>query len=73
MKRHLTRTEEFDILKIVINKVLLLAVLIIGYGLYKITYLIDNLWINLSIMGFGCILLALFVFVMVRSFEYEKR
>ncbi len=71
MKRHLTRQEEFDILKIVLDKFLLLGVLILGFGLYKIvegTDFLNGLYVLLG----GAVLLIIIAIVLVREYEFIK-
>lgn len=72
MKKHLTRQEEFDVLKIVLEKFLLLSVFLLAYGLYKIMEVAGNMLIGLSIMLGGVILLIIFAAILVKEYEFIK-
>ena len=72
MKKHLTRQEEFDILKIVIDKFLLLGVFLLAYGLYKIIESTSSILIGLSIMLGGVILLIILAVIFVKEYEFIK-
>jgi hypothetical protein len=72
MKRHLTRQEEFDILKIVIDKFLLLGVFLLGLGLYNIIDSSVNLLVGLSVLLGGVVLLIIFAVILVREYEFIK-
>jgi hypothetical protein len=71
MKKRLTREEEFDILKLVLDKFLWLGVLIMGYGFYK---LISSVGIaeGLSILVAGAIILVIFMIILVKEYEFIK-
>ena len=56
-KRHLTKSEEFDIMKIVLDKFLLMGVLILSMGLYLI--------VSAASISYGFIVLAAGAFVMI--------
>jgi len=63
-KRHLTRQEEFDILKMILDKFLWLGVGIMAYGFYRIVTLTGDLWYSLAVMlGGAIILVALLLFL----------
>ena len=49
-KRALTKSEEFDILKIVADKFILLAVFILGLGLYRIIFSLGPISYNILII-----------------------
>jgi len=72
IKRHLTRQEEFDILKLILDKFLWLGVLIMGYGFYRIVSLSQDLWYWLAVMLGGAILLLIFMAVLVREYNFMK-
>ena len=72
MKRHLTRQEEFDILKIVIDKFLLLGVFLLAYGLYKIIESSTSMLIGLCVMFGGVVLLIILAIILVREYEFIK-
>ncbi|MEM4637796.1 MAG: hypothetical protein QXK76_02090 [Candidatus Woesearchaeota archaeon] len=72
MKKHLTRQEEFDILKIVIDKFLLLGVFLLGYGLYRIIEYTQEFTIGLTIIIGGVLLLIILTIILVREYEFIK-
>ena len=72
MKRHLTRQEEFDILKIVIDKFLLLGVFLLALGIYQIITSAQNFILGLSVLVGGVILLVILSIVFVREYEFIK-
>jgi hypothetical protein len=72
MKKHLTRQEEFDILKIVIDKFLLLGVFLLAYGLYKIIESSSSIGLGLSVMLGGVVLLIILTIILVREYEFIK-
>ena len=71
MKRHLTRQEEFDILKIVLDKFLLLAVFLLALGLYLVLTS-ENFLLSLSIIIAGVILMIIMTIILVREYEFIK-
>jgi hypothetical protein len=72
MKRHLTRQEEFDILKIVLDKFLLLGVFLLAYGLYKIIESTTSILMGVAVMLGGVVLLILLTVLLVREYEFIK-
>jgi hypothetical protein len=71
-KRALSKTEEFSILKIVADKFILLAVFILGLGLYRIISGLGSIEYNILILFTGIILLLLFIALFVKEYEYIK-
>lgn len=72
MKKHLTRQEEFDILKIVVDKFLLLGVILLAYGLYKIVEATTNMLLGVCVMLGGVAILILLAVLLVREYEFIK-
>ena len=72
MKRTITRQEEFEILKLVLDKFLWLGVLLMAYGFYLIVNMSDNLVYGLSVLGVGGVLLLLFVWILMKEYNYAK-
>ena len=69
-KKLLRREEEFGILKLVLDKFLWLAVIVIAYGLYKFYEgIADSMIRNISILVTGAIILVLFAILL--KIEYE--
>lgn len=72
MKKHLTRQEEFDILKIVIDKFLLLGIFLLGYGLFKIIESTQEFGVGLSVIIGGVLLLVILTMILVKEYEFMK-
>jgi len=72
IKRHLTRQEEFDILKLILDKFLWLGVGIMAYGFYRMITLSTDLGYNLAVMLGGAVLLLIFMVVLVREYHFMK-
>jgi hypothetical protein len=71
MKKHLTRQEEFDILKIVIDKFLLLGIFLLGFGLFKIIDTADFV-LGLTVILGGVVLLVILTIIFVKEYEFIK-
>ena len=71
-KRHLTRAEEFDLLKLILDKFLWLGVLIMGYGFYRVIGVTSDIWYGLAVMLAGAILLLIFMAILVREYNFMK-
>jgi hypothetical protein len=72
MKRHLTRQEEFDILKLVLDKFLLLSVFLLALGLYNIIAASTSLVLGLAVMLGGVVLLIVLTVILVKEYEFIK-
>ena len=70
MKKRLTPTEEFDIMKMVLDKFLWLGVAIMAYGLYRI--FVGTSMSGFSLIIIGAILLVLFLILLVKEYEVIK-
>ena len=73
MKRHMTHEEEFDIMKLVLDKFLWLGVGIMAFGFYKMITLSDNLGYGLSILAGGAIILIIFMIIIIREYNFLGR
>lgn len=70
MKKRLTSNEEFDILKMVLDKFLWLGVAVMGFGLYRI---FQGTSINgFSLIIIGAIILVIFLIILVKEYEIVK-
>ena len=69
-KRRLTRQEEFDILKLVLDKVLLLGFGAMAFGLYQLykTTTLDGFYILFA----GAAILVIFSIILIREYEIIK-
>lgn len=72
MKKHLTRQEEFDVLKLVIDKFLLLGTFMLAYGLWKIVESSTNMLLGIAVMLGGVVLMIILAVILVREFEFIK-
>lgn len=68
IKKRLTHSEEFEIMKLVLDKFLWLGVGIMAFGLFSILFI--GLLAGMIITGIGAIFLVLFLILILR--EYEK-
>ncbi len=66
-KRHLTSEEEFDIMKLVLDKFLWIGAALLGFGLYNVISvdLNEGLWFILT----GTLVMIVFAWFVVREFE----
>ena len=73
MKKRLTQTEEFEIMKLVLDKFLWLGFIIMGYGMWVMAAQTgDTLLRGLSIMVAGAVVLLLFLIFIVKEYEIIK-
>lgn len=68
LKKKLTRQEEFEILKLVIDKFLWVGIIIMLYGLYTM-FSSAGLGVGLWVMAGGAVLLVLLMALLVREYE----
>ena len=69
-KKHLTKQEEFEIMKIVLDKFLLMGVIIMGIGLYLIVDAAANFAFGFAVLGVGAILLIIFAMILVKEYNF---
>ncbi len=69
MKKRLTRQEEFEIMKLVLDKFLWLGIFILGFGLYRLIISSGTPKENLSIVSAGAFILLLFIWIIVKEYE----
>lgn len=69
MKKRLTSEEEFQILKLVLDKILWLGFGIMALGLYEMYRTINN---PFALMFAGAAILILFVFLLMREYEVVR-
>lgn len=72
MKRTITRQEEFEIMKLVLDKFLWLGVFVMAYGFYRIVALNESFWYGLSVLATGAIILLLFMWILMKEYNYSK-
>jgi len=72
MKKNLTKQEEFDIMKLVLDKFLWLSIFILGFGFWRMVSYPETLGYSFLIVLSGAILLILFMVMIVREYKYMK-
>lgn len=73
MKKRLTQTEEFEIMKLVLDKFLWLGFGIMGFGFYSLmTGTAEKFLRGFLIMIGGSIILILFMVLIVKEYEILK-
>ena len=72
-KKQLTRQEEFEIMKLVLDKFLWVGFAIMAFGLYVMaTGATEALLRGLSFMIAGAIVLVIFMVIIVKEYEVVK-
>ncbi len=71
-KRSLTKNEEFDLMKIIVDKFLLFAVFILALGFYRLISGIGAFGFNILIIVAGIILMVLFIALLAKEYDYIK-
>jgi len=69
-KKHLTVDQEFQLMKVVLDKFLLLGVFIIALGLYLIITSAQNFVLSFSVLSTGAVLLIIFSIILVREYNF---
>ncbi len=67
-KRRLTEEQEFEVLKLILDKFLWLGFIVMGWGMYQ-SLSQDNILAGLWYMIAGAVLLILFLIVIVKEYE----
>jgi len=69
-KRQMTEIQEFEIMKLVLDKFLWLGFIVMGFGMYLALQgaMMDGLWYMLS----GAVLLVVFMVVIIKEYEIWK-
>lgn len=70
MKRRLSEQQEFEIMKMVLDKFLWLGFGIMAYGLYLMFK--DTIQIGLSWMVAGAVILFIFTWVIIKEYEIVR-
>jgi len=70
IKRRLTHSEEFDIMRLVLDKFLWLGTAFVGWGLYKsiATTFMEGLWY----IATGAVIMLVFAWIIVSEFEQMR-
>ncbi len=67
-KKRMTKQQEFEILRLVLDKFLWLGFIVMGWGMYQSlnqTSIAAGLWYMIA----GAVLLLLFVFIIIKEYE----
>jgi len=73
MKKRLTQSEEFEILKLVLDKFLWMGFGILAYGFYTLlTGQTETLVKGISLLVGGALVLMLFMFLLMKEYEVVK-
>ncbi|MGE0792770.1 MAG: hypothetical protein AB7V77_01160 [Candidatus Woesearchaeota archaeon] len=72
-KKQLTRAEEFDIMKLVLDKFLLLGTFIMGLGFYMIIDGSKTLSFSFLVLGAGAIILIIFAWILAKEYQFLSR
>lgn len=73
MKKRLTQSEEFEILKLVLDKFLWMGFAIMAYGFYiLVTGQYQALINGLSFLFAGAVVLMLFMYLLLKEYEVVK-
>ena len=70
MKKRLTQTEEFEILKLVIDKILILGTFFLGFGLWDLLSR-QNYFVGSLFIFSGAVLMFLFIVLMYKEYEIK--
>ncbi len=70
MKKRLTGQQEFEIMKLVLDKFLWLGFIIMAFGLYHMFY--SGIQTGLTWMVVGAVVLILFMLIIVKEYEIIK-
>ena len=71
IKRRLTSSEEFDVMKLVLDKFLWIGTALMGYGLFQ-TITSDDASAGLYFILTGAVVLVLFSVIIIREFEHLR-
>lgn len=70
-KRQLSQQQEFEIMKLVLDKFLWLGLAIMIFGLYNlVTGFFENVMTSLAYVIVGAVVLGIFVYILVREYEF---
>lgn len=70
MKKRLTGQQEFEIMKLVLDKFLWLGFIVMGFGMYQM--FATSVSVGLMWIMVGAILLILFMVLVVKEYEFVK-
>lgn len=68
----MSKEQEFDIMKLVLDKFLWIGVIIMGFGFYKIITLSQDFWYGFSVLIAGAVVMFLFTWLLVKEYHFMK-
>lgn len=71
-KKKLSPQQEFDILKIVLDKFLWIGVLVMGFGFYRLITMTASFWQNLLTLVAGVVIMLLFTWILMKEYHVVK-
>jgi len=72
-KKRLSQEQEFDIMKLVLDKFLWLGFAVMAFGMYKFfTEGTDALAVGVSLLVTGAVILLLFMILIVKEYEIVR-
>lgn len=69
-KKQLTRDQEFEIMKIVLDKFLLLGVAIMAIGIYLIVNSSHDLAMSFAVLSAGLLVIIIFGMLIIREYNF---
>ena len=70
MKRRLTEQQEFEIMKMILDKFLWIGFAVMAYGLYQ--SFTENIYYGLTWIICGAVILLLFAWIITKEYEIIK-
>ena len=70
MKKRLSEQQEFEIMKLVLDKFLWLGFILMAFGMYKM--FTDTIYTGLTWIVVGAVMLILFMLIIVKEYEIVK-
>ncbi|MBU0472504.1 MAG: hypothetical protein KKF89_06355 [Nanoarchaeota archaeon] len=72
MKKHMTKDQEFEIMKLVLDKFLWIGIVMMAFGFYKLISLSADFWYGFSVLIGGAIVMFLFTWLLVKEYHFMK-
>jgi hypothetical protein len=72
MKKHMSKDQEFEIMKLVLDKFLWIGTFIMGYGFYKLISMSADFWFGFSVLVAGAIVMFLFMWLLVKEYHFMQ-
>jgi len=72
IKKRLTRSEEFEIMKLVLDKFLWLGFGIMAYGSYLMIRSVPDIITGIWVMVGGAVILLILTMILIREYEFMK-